>query len=102
MVSTFLFLAFNVERVYKSPMKAKPNSVHFLARLTLPNPNLPVIVSATGFNFQKAYPMNHIKTTIDGVPYNSGDTMFYKSVMLSDVPNLFFSEFSVAVFGNAI
>ena len=34
-----------------------------------------LVISATGFNLQNNYPMNHIAVTVDGVPYNSGDTM---------------------------
>jgi len=48
-----------------------------------------LLVTATGFNLQRQFPMNDVVLDVDGRPYNSRETMMYKSVMLSDVPNLF-------------
>lgn len=50
-----------------------------------------LIVTATGFHWQKNYPMNNIVTTVDGKEYSPPDSMMYKSVMLSGMPNIFFT-----------
>merc|ERR1712046_466628 len=52
--------------------------------------NADVIVTATGFNLQRQYPMSNIITSVDDKPYNPGDTLLYRGMMLSDVPNLFY------------
>jgi len=49
-----------------------------------------IIVAATGFNLQLNYPMNNMKTTIDGKPYRAAEAMAHRGMMLSDVPNCAF------------
>ena len=47
-----------------------------------------VIVTATGLNIQM---FGGMKVSVDDAPVNLADTYFYKAMMFSGVPNLFFS-----------
>lgn len=49
-----------------------------------------VIISATGLTLQPNFPFSTMAVTIDGVPYKSNDTLVYKGIMLSNVPNFAF------------
>jgi len=49
-----------------------------------------VIVTATGMNMQRNFPMSWIETSVDGVPYVASEHMAYKGLMLSHVPNFFY------------
>lgn len=50
-----------------------------------------LIVSATGFNFMRNYPVGSINLTVNGKPYKPSETVTYKGCMLSEIPNLFFT-----------
>jgi len=50
-----------------------------------------IVVAATGYNHGHNYPMQKIRVSIDGKPYNAGETKCYKDIMLSDVPNFAYS-----------
>jgi len=49
-----------------------------------------VIVTATGLQWSKNYPMATMKTTVDGVPYSAQNHKVYNGCMLSGVPNFGF------------
>eukprot|EP00928_Gymnodinium_smaydae_P045774 TRINITY_DN30475_c0_g1_i1.p1 TRINITY_DN30475_c0_g1~~TRINITY_DN30475_c0_g1_i1.p1 ORF type:complete len:492 (+),score=65.40 TRINITY_DN30475_c0_g1_i1:78-1553(+) len=49
-----------------------------------------LVVTATGLKLQHNFPMSTMKITIDGREYVPPDTMVYKGVMLSGVPNFAF------------
>lgn len=49
-----------------------------------------IVVTATGFQMQDNFPVNKIKVTVDGKPYDAPKTTNYKDFMLSDIPNFFF------------
>ena len=46
-----------------------------------------VIVSATGLTLQNNFPFSTIRVTVDGEKYKPTETMLYKGVMCSGVPN---------------
>lgn len=50
-----------------------------------------IIVTATGMNLQPNLPMGTIQTTIDGKPYVASEHMLYRTLMLSNVPNMAFT-----------
>jgi len=49
-----------------------------------------LIVTATGFELQSQFPMSTMKVVVDGKPYNPPESMVYKGMMLSGVPNFVF------------
>jgi len=50
-----------------------------------------IVVTATGFNLQRRFPVNSMEVLVDGKPYEPSSTVLYRNMMLSEVPNLFFS-----------
>lgn len=50
-----------------------------------------IVVSATGFNFMKNYPVGSIKLSVDGKAYDASKTFMHKGCMMSETPNLCFA-----------
>mmetsp|Transcript_19745 Transcript_19745/g.40200 ORF Transcript_19745/g.40200 Transcript_19745/m.40200 type:complete len:491 (-) Transcript_19745:22-1494(-) len=50
-----------------------------------------IIVSATGFNMKKNYPVGGINLTVDGAAYDKSRACVYRGCMVSEIPNLVFS-----------
>merc|ERR1711862_179086 len=49
-----------------------------------------ILVTATGFDMQKQFPMSDVQVSIDGQPYVASERVIYRGAMLSDLPNFAF------------
>jgi monooxygenase len=50
-----------------------------------------IVVTATGLNLQTNFPMSNIRVVVDNKTYDSPQSIMYRGVMLSEVPNFAFT-----------